>query len=187
MSERDPVCGMSVEPGKAKGGSHPHAGVTYWFCGPGCRTKFARAIQGDFQPDRARPREPRAPASGHPTVSGGKYTCPMHPEVIQDGPGSCPICGMALEPVVATLEAGPNPELVDLGRRFFWTLPLSIAAFALGMSDLLPGMPVQRALGAALPWIRARPRRAGRPLGRPPLLRARRADRSAPASSTCSP
>ncbi len=77
----------------------------------------------------------------------------MHPEVVQTGPGSCPICGMALEPVVASLETGPNPELVDFQRRFIWTLPLSIAAFVLGMSDLLPGMPLQRALGSTLAWI----------------------------------
>src|SRR4051812_18542189 len=103
MSERDPVCGMSVEPGKAKGGSHQHAGVTYWFCGPGCRAKFA-ADPGRFL----------APPAKRVEVDGGKYTCPMHPEVVQLGPGSCPICGMALEPIVASLDTGPNPELADL-------------------------------------------------------------------------
>ncbi|MCM2313378.1 MAG: copper-transporting ATPase, partial [Steroidobacteraceae bacterium] len=65
--------------------------------------------------------------------AGTKYTCPMHPEIVRDEPGSCPICGMALEPVMPSLEEGEHPELVDFRRRFWWTLPLSILTLALAM------------------------------------------------------
>ncbi|PCC68525.1 Cu+-exporting ATPase [Nannocystis exedens] len=138
----DPVCGMTVDPAAARGGHHAHAGRTYYFCNPRCREKFAAAPESFLAP---RP----APAE----VPGGEYTCPMHPEVVQVGPGTCPICGMALEPKVPSLEEGENPELVDFERRFAWTLPASLAVLVLAMSDIIPGQPVQRALGPALAWI----------------------------------
>jgi Cu+-exporting ATPase len=81
-----------------------------------------------------------------------KWTCPMHPQIVRDGPGACPICGMALEPMLAVADEA-NPELDDMSRRFWISLVFTVPLFLLGMSDLLPGMPVQRALGAALPWI----------------------------------
>ncbi|MCY1059234.1 heavy metal translocating P-type ATPase [Nannocystis sp. SCPEA4] len=139
----DPVCGMTVDPATARGGRHTHAGQTYYFCNPRCRDKFAAAPEQFLAP---RP----VPA---PAQQGVEYTCPMHPEIVQIGPGTCPICGMALEPKQPSAEAGPNPELVDFARRFWWTLPASAAVFVLAMSDMIPGQPVQHALGSALPWI----------------------------------
>jgi len=139
----DPVCGMTVDPATARGGHHAHAGHSYYFCNPRCREKFAAAPEQFLAP---RP-------SPTPAQSEVEYTCPMHPEIVQIGPGTCPICGMALEPKVASAETGPNPELVDFERRFYWTLPASAAVFVLAMSDMIPGQPVQRALGSALPWI----------------------------------
>jgi len=118
----DPVCGMVVDP--AKTSQHAtHAGVEYHFCNPRCREKFV-ADPGKY----LGPREAAPPA---PT--GTIYTCPMHPEIRQDGPGTCPICGMALEPEMPSLEDEENPELRDFGRRFWWTLPLSAAVLVLAM------------------------------------------------------
>ena len=83
-----------------------------------------------------------------------EYTCPMHPEIIRDAPGSCPICGMALEPRVVSIEESENPELTDMRRRFWICAALSIPVFAIGMSDLIPGAPVQRLISAPrLAWI----------------------------------
>src|SRR5262245_26761678 len=98
----DPVCGMSVDPHTTPH-RHTHQGHTYYFCSAGCRTKFAA--------DPARYVSPGATAA--PAVADGTiYTCPMHPQIRQVGPGSCPICGMALEPAVASADGAPNPELV---------------------------------------------------------------------------
>ena len=104
----DPVCGMSVTKDGAKH-THEHSGETYFFCSAGCRTKFEADPQKYLGP-----REPEPP-----TPSGTIYTCPMHPEVRQVGPGACPICGMALEPELVTADAGPNPEIADFTRRFW--------------------------------------------------------------------
>src|SRR5687768_2247914 len=94
----DPVCGMTVDPAEAAG-SFAHEGTTYHFCSLGCRNKFAAS------PARYLNKvEPVANA-------GVEYTCPMHPEIVQIGPGSCPLCGMALEPKAPSLDAGPNHEL----------------------------------------------------------------------------
>ncbi len=83
-----------------------------------------------------------------------EYTCPMHPEVRQIGPGSCPICGMALEPVEASLEEEPNHELIDMSRRFWWSLALTVPIFAFMVSEFLPGQPLQHAIPANLmTWI----------------------------------
>ena len=104
----DPVCGMTVIPGQAAGGSHVHAGTTYHFCSPSCRTRFAanpEAFLGK-PPVAMEPAPPAAGRSGDARI----YTCPMHPEVQQVGPGSCPICGMALEPQQVTLRRGPQPR-----------------------------------------------------------------------------
>src|SRR5689334_1286264 len=105
----DPVCGMRV---KVAGATHTaeHAGRTYYFCSGRCREKFTAEPQ--------RYLEPRA-AAATPPAAGAIYTCPMHPQVRQVGPGTCPICGMALEPEVATAETGPNHELADMKRRFW--------------------------------------------------------------------
>ena len=83
-----------------------------------------------------------------------EYTCPMHPEIVRDEPGSCPICGMALEPRTVTLEEAPNPELTDMTRRFWWSAALSLPVFLLAMSEMIPGQPVQHALAPRLiNWI----------------------------------
>ncbi|HWS78240.1 MAG TPA: heavy metal translocating P-type ATPase [Thermomonas sp.] len=120
----DPVCGMTVDPATAKGGAAEHAGHTYHFCNPKCREKFVADPQRYLAPAAALATE--APA-------GTIYTCPMHPEIRQQGPGTCPLCGMALEPEMPSLEDEDNPELRDFSRRFWWTLPLTLAVFALAM------------------------------------------------------
>jgi P-type Cu+ transporter len=119
----DPVCGMRVDPHTAEHRSQ-HAGHPYYFCSKGCLTKF------EADPERYL-NEADRPAEEVP--DGTIYTCPMHPEIRQVGPGSCPICGMALEPETITLNSGPNPELADMTRRFWIGLALSIPVIALEM------------------------------------------------------
>jgi Cu+-exporting ATPase len=129
----DPVCGMTVDPARAAG-SAEHAGRTYYFCSTHCLHKF-KADPARFMAGTATP-----PAK--PAAEGALYTCPMHPEVVSDHPGSCPKCGMALEPRTVSLEEGPNPELVDMSRRFWVGLALSMPVFLLAMADMLPGRPL---------------------------------------------
>jgi Cu+-exporting ATPase len=128
----DPVCGMDVTPGDAAGGRAEHAGTTYWFCNPSCRERFVA--------DPARFLHPSEPSHVVPGSPGGKdtrvYTCPMHPEVRQVGPGSCPKCGMALEPLEVTADEGPNHELVDMTRRFWVSLALTVPVLALAMGEM---------------------------------------------------
>jgi Cu+-exporting ATPase len=126
---RDPVCGMTVDPATAKHRAD-HGGQTYYFCCAGCRAKF--------EADPAKYLKPAAPPAA-PAPAGATYTCPMHPEVRQVGPGSCPICGMALEPEVATAETGPNPELADMTRRFWIGLVLAAPVVVLDMGAHLAG------------------------------------------------
>jgi len=120
---KDPVCGMSVTIAGAQHKSE-HQGQTYYFCCNGCRTKFEADPQKYLAPK---------PAAAAPANKDAIYTCPMHPEIRQVGPGSCPICGMALEPLDATAETGPNHELIDMTRRFWIGLVLSVPAVALEM------------------------------------------------------
>jgi Cu+-exporting ATPase len=117
----DPVCGMTVDPHTAKHRAE-HRGHTYYFCSAGCRTKFAA--------DPHKYLGTREPA---PVVKGATYTCPMHPEIRQAGPGSCPICGMALEPEMPAADTGPNPELTDMTRRFWIGLVLALPVMVLEM------------------------------------------------------
>ena len=139
--EVDPVCGMKVDPAKAAG-QYTHAGLTYYFCGKGCLEKFkadpekyARLQAPDSGLQTRSPKaEVRSPQPGSP---GTEYTCPMHPEIVRDKPGSCPICGMALEPRVASLADAPNPELVDMSRRFRIAVALTLPVFLLTMADML--------------------------------------------------
>ncbi len=123
----DPVCGMTVDPA-ATAHHATHAGADYHFCSAGCRTKFQADPDKYLSKERA--AEPPAPA-------GTIYTCPMHPEIRQVGPGSCPICGMALEPETVTADSGPNPELADMTRRFWVAVALSLPVFALEMGSHL--------------------------------------------------
>ena len=106
-------------------------GTTYFFCCDGCLKKFS-ADPARFLAPAPAPAEAQRPAE--PAPEGAIHTCPMHPEVRQQGPGTCPKCGMALEPELPSVEEGENPELVDFRRRFWWTLPLSLVTFALAMS-----------------------------------------------------
>ena len=125
---RDPVCGMTVDP-ETSSHRFDHDGKTFHFCSAGCRTKFIAdpsAYLGDGRLKAAAPE-------------GTIYTCPMHPQIRQVGPGSCPICGMALEPEVASLDAPPNPELADMTRRFWVGLALSVPPVVLEMGGHLVG------------------------------------------------
>jgi len=123
----DPVCGMTVDPHTAKHRAE-HNGHTYYFCNPSCRTKFI-----------ANPAKYLGPREPEPVIEGAIYTCPMHPEIRQQGPGSCPICGMALEPEIATADSGPNPELIDFTRRFWIGLALTLPVFVLEMGAHIVG------------------------------------------------
>src|SRR5690349_12341738 len=126
---KDRVCGMTVDSNKTP---HRHEldGKTYYFCSAGCRAKFMAAPATYLKPKPA-----PVPSA---TTAGTIYTCPMHPQIRQIGPGSCPICGMALEPLIAAGEVGSNPELADMTRRFWIGLALSVPVVALGMfSELL--------------------------------------------------
>ncbi len=127
---KDPVCGMSVDPATAKHKAE-HAGAAYDFCSAGCREKFIA------DPARYLAAPTQATPAAKPAASGAIYTCPMHPQIRQDHPGNCPICGMTLEPVVATEATGPSTELVDMTRRFWVALALSIPVFALAMGGHL--------------------------------------------------
>ena len=127
----DPVCGMLVDPATARH-KIEHDGQTFYFCSERCRTKFAddpaKYVRGTVQ---------QAPRADVP--EGAIYTCPMHPQIRQVGPGNCPICGMALEPELATAETGPNPELIDMTRRFWVGLALSVPVVILEMGGHLVG------------------------------------------------
>jgi Cu+-exporting ATPase len=130
---RDPVCGMTVDPATSKH-RFEHHGETFHFCSAGCRTKFA-ADPAKYLAKKN--EEHKAPDPEMPT--GTIYTCPMHPEIRRVGPGSCPICGMALEPEVASLETGPNPELADMTRRFWIGGALALPPVVLEMGGHLAG------------------------------------------------
>ena len=127
----DPVCGMTVDPATTPHHAE-HAGRAYHFCSAGCRGKFVA--------EPARYLAPGAAAEPAPAPAGTLYTCPMHPQIRQLGPGSCPICGMALEPETVDAEAKPNPELADMTRRFWIGLVLALPVLALEMGGHLTGL-----------------------------------------------
>ena len=175
---KDPVCGMAVTPG-VDGRRFDHKGTSYYFCSQGCLERFSAApdhyldgrtqesavaggkyvcpmcpgVQSD-KPD-ACPKcgmalEPETPLPRTRT----RYTCPMHPEIVRDGPGNCPICGMALEPVTVALEEPPNPELIDMTRRFWVCTALVLPLLFLAMGDHLPGFHLADVLPARINgWI----------------------------------
>jgi Cu+-exporting ATPase len=125
----DPVCGMRVDPRTAKH-RFAYKGRDYFFCSGRCRERFEAESERFLKP---KPPEPAAPA-------GSVYTCPMHPEVRRIGPGSCPICGMALEPEQISLDDTPDPELIDMTRRFWIALALTIPVFVIEMGGHLAPM-----------------------------------------------
>lgn len=130
MTALDPVCGMAVDPSTAAN-KIDHDGAHFFFCSPHCRDKFA-ADPAKYVTPRSAPQETHDDA----TI----YTCPMHPQIRQKGPGNCPICGMALEPETATAETGPNPELVDFTRRFWIGTALTIPLVIYEMGAHIPGL-----------------------------------------------
>ena len=147
----DPVCGMTVDPDRAAG-SFEYNGKTYYFCSTHCLHRFRENPESFLNKTTA--PQPIGITRQPKPVAGQKYTCPMHPEIIRDAPGSCPICGMALEPLTVSLEDEKNPELVDMTRRFWVAVVLSIPVFVLGMSDLIPGQPLQRVIPmSTLAWV----------------------------------
>lgn len=124
----DPVCGMKIDP-VSSGYQAEFGGAAYYFCSARCKDKFTA------EPARyARAKTPPEPPSPHGEAESGTiYTCPMHPEIRQPNPGNCPICGMALEPVISSAEEGPSPELADMTRRFWIALLLSLPVVLLEM------------------------------------------------------
>ncbi|QDE83100.1 heavy metal translocating P-type ATPase [Myxococcus xanthus] len=178
---KDPVCGMFVDPQAPKGGSHVHEGHTYFFCNPKCREKFTAEPRKYLAPE-PQPPEP-APAGtmyicpmdpevrqDHPGTcpkcgmalepeqpvlqTRTEYVCPMHPQIVRPEPGACPICGMALEPRTITLDDAPDPEYLDMRRRFWVSVVLSLPVFVLGMSEMIPGQPIQRLIpGPLMAWV----------------------------------
>lgn len=139
---RDPVCGMEIDPRRAAD-SLTHEGTTYSFCSASCATafradpgRFAQGAQGNLGAQDETPRPPAASAE----AKVGAWTCPMHPEVVEDGPGSCPLCGMALEPVTPSLDDEDNPELEDMTRRLRVSAVLSAPLLVVSMGAMLPGL-----------------------------------------------
>ena len=129
---------MEVDPTQA---THrfDYQGTTYLFCCEGCRAGFEKAPD-QFLSATGATTDPAAVPSAEPEALGAhSYTCPMHPDVVQEGPGSCPVCGMALEPSVVSLEEPPNPELVDMTRRFWGGAALGLPVFVLAMAEMVMG------------------------------------------------
>ncbi len=151
---KDPVCGMEVDESKAL--KLQKDGKTYYFCSSSCVTKFKA------NPEQYLHRTEKSVSNLHAQVSQlssqsyfeGSYTCPMHPKVVQDGPGDCPICGMDLEPMIATTDQKPDPELGSMTRRFYISACLSLPVFFIAMSDMIPGQPLQQQVSVSLLiWI----------------------------------
>ena len=138
IEAKDPVCGMTVNRGTAVHMAK-HAGERFYFCSTRCQEKF-EAAPDSYLGDRPAPE---------PMPAGTQYTCPMDPEIVRDVPGDCPICGMALEPMTPSADAGPNPELVDFRRRLWIGAPLAAGVFALEMGSHM-GIPFQDWLGPTL-------------------------------------
>jgi Cu+-exporting ATPase len=141
MPHLDPVCGMTIDEADAVG-THVHDGVTYYFCAPSCLERFA-----------ADPKQFLDPAPAGPAPAGATYTCPMHPEIVRDAPGPCPLCGMALEPRTLSLTDAPNPELIDMTRRFRVAALLAAPVFIAAMTDMVLGGRLSMTRGPLLNWI----------------------------------
>ncbi|MDA8122848.1 MAG: heavy metal translocating P-type ATPase [Deltaproteobacteria bacterium] len=148
VRRKDPVCGMTVGPESPH--RLVHDGVAYAFCAAHCLEKFRQF------PDRylkAVPEEERA-AMAPPFAEGRTYTCPMHPEVVRGGPGDCPKCGMSLEPVTVSAGEEENPEFIDMKRRFWISLALTIPLVVIAMGAHVPGRPLESlASPQALGWL----------------------------------
>jgi P-type Cu+ transporter len=133
--ERDPVCGMKVDPATAKHHTQ-HGGRTIYFCSAGCKAKFATTAADSAN----------AATATRSTAGTTEWTCPMHPEVIRSAPGDCPLCGMALEPRTVTAVEPENPELRDMSRRLLGSAILTAPLLLLAMGDMVPDNPLTHAL-----------------------------------------
>ncbi len=151
---KDPVCGMTVDPSRAAA-STEYDGRTYYFCCHHCLEKFRQDPQRYLAPQaEVAAREASAGRSSAAPAPGARYTCPMHPEVVSDRPGSCPICGMALEPVVVSADADVDPELADMSRRFTICLILTVPLLLLSMGEMLRGFaPAREIAGRSWLWV----------------------------------
>ena len=147
----DPVCGMTVDPESAAG-SFKHRSQTYYFCSRHCLEKFRKDPDAFLAKPQATTPQPvgiqrvRSLPDENSQISsapGSSYTCPMHPEVVRDAPGSCPICGMALEPRTASLEQEENPELREMSLRFWVSVTLSVPLLLIAMSEFIPGLDLE--------------------------------------------
>jgi Cu+-exporting ATPase len=138
---KDPVCGMNVTEDHSAG-AFEYKGTTYYFCSKGCLQQFQSNPEKYLAPQKT--REP------NPVSEQRKYTCPMHPQIVRDGPGSCPICGMALEPITVSSDEEENPELKDMTRRFWYSLILTAPVFIIGMSEMIPGQLLQSVISPAV-------------------------------------
>lgn len=139
---KDPICDMDVDPADCAG-SATYLGTTYYFCSTYCLDKFNKNPAQALKPSE----------QAHSATA--TYTCPMHPEIRQVGPGSCPLCGMALEPLEVSLhDDSPNPELVDFSRRFKWSIGFSALLLILSMGEMIPGNPFHEWLpGGLMNWV----------------------------------
>jgi len=135
---KDPVCGMDVDPATSKHRAE-YDGRSHYFCSEHCRTSFEADPVSYLDPHAVAASAHQAAVAAPSSGGVAEWTCPMHPEIRQPGPGSCPICGMSLEPVTVTADSGPSPELADMTRRFWIALALSVPVLILGMGrDLVP-------------------------------------------------
>src|SRR5258705_1535279 len=142
-TERDPVCGMTVRPDSPHRATYQ--GRTFHFCSAGCLAKFTA------DPERYLAPKPATPPT---SVHAAEWTCPMHPEIVRDRPGSCPICGMALEPRTVSLTDRENPELTDMRRRLRVCTALTAPLLLIMIATLLPGQPIHRLVPiGAMGWI----------------------------------
>jgi len=145
----DPVCGMEVDPSTAAANA-THEGQEFFFCSPSCRDKFVADPPKYSRPSDGGPDPTRATRMPERT----EYTCPMHPEIVRSAPGSCPICGMALEPCIVTLDGDENRELRDMSRRFWTSAVLAAPVLFFAMADMIPGGSVGHFISArAAIWL----------------------------------
>jgi Cu+-exporting ATPase len=147
---------MMVDPAKAKANGRvlEHEGASYYFCNPRCLEKF-RASPSTYSTHGRPAPKPEPTAAEAAAAASTEYTCPMHPEVVQLGPGTCPKCGMALEPKeIQEEDESANAELADMRKRFVVAALFTVPLFVLAMSDLVPGDPLRHAIGVRrVPWI----------------------------------
>jgi Cu+-exporting ATPase len=152
--ETDPVCGMKVAAGSARGGSYEHEGRVYWFCNPRCREKFAASPEHYLKggPSMAAMHAPApeaqvccgpGPGEAKPPEAS-EWVCPMDPEVLETRPGPCPVCGMALEPRTVSAGNEENPELLDMRRRLWFSAALTVPLLLLAMGGMLPALGLDR-------------------------------------------